>query len=114
MWLHGGVAPGKQFHTHARSGFQNFALRRAHQARIFFGGFKKRKNVGAIKAGDAPQSSDRRTHLSAFECTEKSHRHARRARHLGQRKTAARAQAPKTLAWHLRRIRRSYHYTLAL
>src|ERR1700738_4507186 len=65
--LHGGVAPGKQFHAHARSGLQNFALRWAHQARIFLSGFEKRKNVSPIKACDAPQCSDRRTHLATFE-----------------------------------------------
>src|ERR1700687_2984866 len=65
--LHGGIAPGQQFHAHAGIGLQNFSLRRTHQAGIVSRGFEKGNDIGAIEARDAPQRGNGRTHLSALE-----------------------------------------------
>ena len=54
MRLHGGVAPGQQFHANARGGFQDFPLGRANMALGVAIGFKEGHDVGFVVAGDAP------------------------------------------------------------
>ena len=104
MRLHGGTAPGEQFHAYARRGFQNFALCTAHHARIFLRSLEKRKDVGAIKACDAAERGNRGARLSAFESAEKADRYARGTRHLGQRQATTRAQTAEALSRQRRRF----------
>lgn len=95
MGFHGSVSPGEEFHADTRLGFQDFALLGANQTGIFTGGFEKGKNVGAVKAGDAAKSGDGGAHLAALEGAEEANGNAGGASDLGQRKAAARAQAPE-------------------
>src|SRR5579859_3877103 len=98
MRLHGGVAPGEQFHAHALGSLQDFAFARADQAGIVLGGFKEGKDVGAVVAGDAAHGGDGGAHLAAFEGAEKTDGDAGGASDLGKRKTATLTQATKTQA----------------
>src|SRR5882762_30000 len=75
MRLHSGVAPCKEFHTHARIGLQDFSLRGPNQPRIFAGRFEERKNVRAIKPRNATQRSHRRAHLRSEEHTSELQSH---------------------------------------
>ena len=96
--LHGGVAPGEEFHADAGSGFENFALGRAHETGILFRGFKKGKDIRAIETCDAAKRRDRGAHLAAFKGAEKTDGDAGGAGDLREREAAAGAQAAETLA----------------
>src|ERR1700730_8708138 len=98
MRSHRRIAPGEQFHADIRGGLQDFSLRGANEPGMFAGRFKKRKNVGAIEAGDAAECGDRGAHLAALEAAEKSHGYAGGARHLREGESTAGSQAPETLA----------------
>ena len=97
MRFHRGIAPGEQLHANVRGGLQNFSLCWAYQSWMFAGGFEKRKNIGAIKAGNATERGDGRAHLAALEAAEKSHGYAGGARYLREGESPARSQAPETL-----------------
>src|SRR2546423_3815963 len=81
--FHGGVSPGEQLHAYACVGLQDLSLIRTHHTRIFTGGLKERKNIGAIEACDTAQGGNRRTHLAALQRAEKSHGNACGARDSG-------------------------------
>src|SRR5215831_18181543 len=66
MRLHGGIAPGQQFHANIRRGFENFPFRWPDQALMFAGGLEECKDVRAIELSDAAQRCHRRTHLPSF------------------------------------------------
>src|SRR6185437_7297922 len=44
--FHDGVAPGQQFHAHARAGFQNLTPFRAHEMSVGLAGVEEVQNVG--------------------------------------------------------------------
>src|ERR1700683_424295 len=97
MWLHhGGAAPGEKFHTNAGAGLQNFSIRGSYASRIGIGRVKKRKNIYAVKAGQAPQCCDGSGHLATFQRAQKSDRDVGRACHLRQRGFASQSQTPQT------------------
>src|SRR5712672_2125255 len=98
MRLHRGVAPCKEFHTHARIGLQNFSLHGPNQPRIFAGRFEERKNVRAIEPRNPAKRSYRGTHLSGFQLTEDADRDPCGARHLRKGESPTRPQPPKPLA----------------
>src|SRR5882724_447806 len=95
MRLHGGVAPGEQFHANAFRGLEDFAFRGPHEAGILLRGFEEGKDIGPIEACDSAQRADGGAHLTAFERAEKSHGDAGRAGHLRQREVAALTEAPE-------------------
>src|SRR5580692_3944893 len=90
MGFHCRLAPGEELHAHAGSGLENFSLAWPHEPRIFRGGFKERKNIGAVEARDAAQRGDGGAHLAAFERAEKADGNFRGARHLREGEAAAR------------------------
>jgi len=112
--LHHRVSPGKQLHAHIRSGFEDFSLIRAHQARIIAGSFEERKNVCSVEARDAAQRGNRGAHLSALERAEKTDGDTGGASHLRQRKAAAGPQPAEALPGQEPALRRSGDNSLAL
>ena len=103
--LHDGLAPGEEFHAHVRSGFKNFSLRGAHEARIFTRSLKEGKDIGAVETGNAAKRGNGGAHLAAFEGAQKSHGNAGGSRDLSKREAPASAQAAEALSGHLRNIR---------
>src|SRR5258708_35202561 len=71
--FHYRLSPGKQLHANVRSGFEDFSLMRANQARIVAGGFRERGNGGAIGTVDSAEGGVRRAPLSALQGAEESH-----------------------------------------
>src|SRR6266849_2836713 len=114
MRFHRRIAPGKQFHADIRCSLQDFSLRWANEPGMFPGGFEKREDVGAIEAGDTAKRGDRGAHLAALEAAEKSHGYASGSRYLREGESAARSQAPETLAGMRLRFPKSGDDALAL
>src|SRR5215467_231087 len=112
--FHRGATPGEQFHANVRGGFQNFSFGRTDKALMFTRGLEEGKDVRAIELRDAAQRGDRRTHLAAFECTEKPDGNAGGPGYLRERKAALCPHAPKTLPWSKRAFRARRHDTLML
>src|SRR5260370_33019149 len=82
MRLHDRVAPGEQLHAHAIFGLQNFSMRRPDQPAVLTGSLEQRQNISAKEPRAAPQGTNGRPHLSAFESAEKADGDSRRASHL--------------------------------
>jgi len=78
--------------------FPGFSLVGPDKTRIFTGGFEKRKDVRAIKAGDATERGDRRAHLAALEAAEESHGYPGGSSNLREREPAPRSKAPEMLS----------------
>src|SRR5690349_14072292 len=112
--LHRRIPPGQQFHADTRRGFQNFSLGRADKTRIIALRLEEGKYVGAVEARDAAKRGDRRAHLAALECTEKTNRNARGLGDLRKGKAAPGAQSPKTLPRGERALGGQGNYTLVL
>jgi len=112
VWLHGGVAPGEQFHANFGAGFEDFALRRTDQELRVAIGVEHGKDVGLIEAGDALKSGNGGTHLAAFESAEETDRDIGGAGDLGERETTLETQAAKALAGRLAGIGRNGNHAL--
>ena len=113
MWFHHRIAPGEQFHANIRGGFQDFSLVGPDEPRVFTGGFEKRKDVRAIKAGDATERGDRRAHLAPLEAAEESHGYPSGSSNLREREPAPRSKAPEMLSGMRLRFGRSRDDPLA-
>jgi len=98
MRFHRRIAPGEQFHANIRGGFQDFSLVGPDKTRIFTGGFEKRKDVRAIKAGDATERGDRRAHLAPLEAAEEPNGYPGGSSNLREREPAPRSKAPEMLS----------------
>jgi hypothetical protein len=112
--LHGGVAPGEQFHTNVRTGFQNFALGRANERRSVPVGFEHGQNVGFIETRDASKGGNRGAHLPTLECAEETHGNLRGVSDLREGESALDAQTPETLTERLARLGTSGNDSLLL
>ncbi len=114
MRLHGGIAPGQKLHADFRTGFKDFALRRANQRLGVPVRFKHGKDIGFVKARNALERGDGRAHLAAFESAEKANRNLGGARNVSERKAALHAQTAEPLARRLQGVRRRCDDSLLL
>src|ERR1700693_674691 len=102
--LHGGIAPGEEFHANVRTGFEDLALRGPNQVLGVTVCFEQRDYIRLVKTGNAAERGDGGAHLSALKSAEKTDGDAGGASNLRQREAAFGPQATETLAGKLRSI----------
>jgi len=114
MRFHGSVAPGEQFHADAAAAFEDLSFGWTNERRCIAVRVEQRHEVRFVESRDALQCGDRRAHLAALQCAQKTDRDASGARHLCEREAAFQAETAKALARRLPGICRRERKSLFL
>jgi hypothetical protein len=101
MWLHSSVTPGEKFHAYFGIGLEDFAFVGTHERGSVAVGIKERNDIGFVKARDAAQRGDGRTHLAALKGAKKTDGDACGTGHLCEGKSALHTQTAEDLSGRL-------------